>query len=47
MEEPACFEIDASGTVEEVSSLAQKALEQHGICLENTTTNAAVLGKET
>ena len=46
MEEPACFEIDASGTVEEVSSLAQKALEQHGICLENTS-DTAVLDKET
>ena len=34
MESPACFEIDASGTVEEVSELAQKALLKHGIQLK-------------
>ena len=38
MEEPACFEIDASGTVEEVSGLAQKALQQHRIQLDKKTT---------
>ena len=36
MESPACFEIDASGTVEEVSELAQKALVKHGIQLDRT-----------
>ena len=33
MEDPACLEIDAGGTVDEVSSLAQQVLEQHGIQL--------------
>ena len=33
MEDPACLEIDAGGTVDEVSALAQKVLEQHGIQL--------------